>query len=330
MTFVTLRPARRGRPNRRLGVVFCQTMLLGTACEASQVRLGRSEVYGADASFPGDDDDGGEATLIDAGVEHSSSTPHPDTTDRDDAGALALEASVALPPDAVVDAGSGVTRDADSPNAQATADGSAADAAPDCAFSYAAGHGDLYVQYDVEREFSLRVRSELEPGLGELLYDPQDVCIVVPRRARQATVDFGGRPAGTQWEFMGVSAGEPFWLLPQVARADVPWFGTAAASVPPDVISTSALVAELMPPGDALPGAFAAWATDSFGSPQPILSTAMGLTRLVIPPGSHSHLNWSFSAPGRYDLAFKVMLVSDDGALSVTGREQTFRFEVEP
>lgn len=198
-----------------------------------------------------------------------------------------------------------------------------------CEFSYRSGHGDLYVEYSSKGGPSLRVRSELEPGAGELLYDPQRVCIEVPGSTFDATVEFGGRPETEAWDFLGIAEGEPFWFLPQVAQDEVPWFGVAAASAPSGLVGTNGLVLALVELSAPQGAAFAVWASDPFGNPKPILSSAAGLTETRVSPGSHAHFNWGFSTAGRYDITFGVH-AEQAGGTKLREAESVFRFQVLP
>jgi surface-anchored protein len=201
---------------------------------------------------------------------------------------------------------------------------------PNCPFVYREGHGDLFVDYQTNGGLSLALRSELEPGAGELLYDPTLVCIVVPASTHEQTVGFGGRPGGAAWDALGVGAGAPFWFLPQVAIAGVPWFGIApegvsAALFDPDVLTLELREAKA-PPG----GEFSAWSSNTFGQPTFAFSTAAAVSASPRIAGSHDHLSWGFTAAGEYELTFVAT-----AHLAATGERLesppvTFRFLVEP
>lgn len=211
----------------------------------------------------------------------------------------------------------------------ASKDTGTSDSGSDCLRFYRSGHGDLYVDHSPESGPSLWLRSELEPGAGELLYDPHEPCIEVSRATFEMTSDFGGRPAGEQWDFLGVAAAQPFWYLPQEPRAGVPWLGLAARAIPFEHPASEGFTLSLVdveaPPG----GVFSIWISDVFGEPIPLLSTREGPWELHVASGAHVHVNWGFSVAGRYDLGFRVEGASNDGGAPETA-SATFRFEVQP
>jgi anchored repeat ABC transporter substrate-binding protein len=74
------------------------------------------------------------------------------------------------------------------------------------------------------------------------------------------------------------------------------------------------------------PGRFYLYQTDTFGEPHVYFNTADGISSsdtLTLPHGSHTHLNWAFTAAGRYELTLKAELVS--GGPSV---EATYLFDI--
>lgn len=134
------------------------------------------------------------------------------------------------------------------------------------------------------------------------------------------------RPAAETWAFIGVDAGEPFWLLPAAQVEGLIWPGFAAertvlsllepyVETDPRVVSTPArwiaiTLESVTFHGDGT-GHVSKWVS-AFGETTVFWSTA-------IPPeegdrffqlaGGHSHVNWGFSHPGRYELVLRASTV---------------------
>ena len=137
------------------------------------------------------------------------------------------------------------------------------------------------------------------------------------------------RPAGSQFDFIGVAAGSPFYWLPQTQFGDpVLDLGTAAEDLTssqfgawdPDgagyngvnkavgrwVKFTLQGVTGLN--GGAALGTISAWSGDNNGTGTPglsqkLFSTLDGLDAtdaIIIGVGGHVHYNWGMSAPGYY------------------------------
>ena len=201
-----------------------------------------------------------------------------------------------------------------------------------CEYDYLQGHGDMYTTWTAERGLAMALRSELEPGKGELAYDPFEVCIHVPRSTYDEIVGFGGRPAGPGWDPVGVAEGQPFWYLPELPIEGTPWFGIAsdvspAGGVPVGVFGESlTLTIRVTPPADA---AFSAWGSvDDPEAPPFVFSTTAGLDTSELFTSSHRHLSWAFTRPGEY-----LVEASIAGELADSGERRasapvTYRFIV--
>jgi surface-anchored protein len=197
-----------------------------------------------------------------------------------------------------------------------------------CLYEYEEGHGDIFVD-DVEQEgLSLHVRSELESGEGELLYEPIQVCVHVPRAQYDTIVELGGRPSGAAWDFIGVAAGVPFWHLPQTHEPEVPFFGIAPESVPAGLFDTNHVTVTLErfegPPG----AHFSSWTTGAFGSPSPVFSTATDVLSSGRLAGSHAHMSWGFTEAGEYLATFSASGTRTSDGKHLQSPAKTFRFVV--
>ncbi|MDK3159440.1 choice-of-anchor M domain-containing protein [Kamptonema cortianum] len=126
------------------------------------------------------------------------------------------------------------------------------------------------------------------------------------------------RPAGAQWDFLGMAAGQNVWILPQSSDPSLPFLGVGAEDADP---FTFDIWNPLDPRGGADvngrwigleltsfsgPGHFSVWQTDA-GVPTAFMSTASALVggnRLFVQEVSHSHYNWGFSELGVYEIGF--------------------------
>lgn len=121
------------------------------------------------------------------------------------------------------------------------------------------------------------------------------------------------RPAGGQFNFLGVGPGQPVWVLPQIADPGLVFLGIGSEEVDPADF-TGDLTVEVL--GVRGPGAFSAWGTDAFGNPQVLFAGAAGFPQsFARPAGTHQHFNFALTAPGRYELDLRV-----SGRLAATGQ----------
>ncbi|THV29679.1 anchored repeat ABC transporter, substrate-binding protein [Glycomyces paridis] len=77
------------------------------------------------------------------------------------------------------------------------------------------------------------------------------------------------------------------------------------------------------------PGTVAMFLTDAFGTPEIYWNTADGIgadESITLPPAAHTHVNWTFTEPGVYELT-TAATVADDGTTAEIG-EATFTFAV--
>jgi surface-anchored protein len=142
----------------------------------------------------------------------------------------------------------------------------------------------------------------------------------------------GTRPAGTQWDFTGTTSGGSLWVLPKSQDVNLIFLGIGAEEVAPaDLAGTITLAFDsLSGPAGA---AFSMWDVDAFATPVPLVTSASGFgsvpNQITVVPGSHSHYNVGFTAPGLYDVTFtaSATLAAALGGGSVTGTA-TYSFGV--
>lgn len=136
----------------------------------------------------------------------------------------------------------------------------------------------------------------LDLDSGEVLPADEEISVGVaaarPVPAHAAFVDLLGE------------AGSTTWILPEVEHPELPWLGIGSLGLSS---ATFAGNLQLHLVGVDGPGDFAFFFTDPLGRPQPVMNSRDGVSesdRLSVPPASHIHGNWAFSAPGRYRLTF--------------------------
>lgn len=213
-----------------------------------------------------------------------------------------------------------------------TGDGTSCAPAP-CRYDYANGHGDMYTSWDATNGFTMALRSELEPGLGERAYAPFDVCIHVPHATYDDVVSIGGRPPGPGWDPVGVAEGVPFWYLSEVAIEGTPWFGVASDPSPaggvPIGIFTESLTLKLSVSGPP-DSAFSVWSSVSDPEAPPFLfSTSTSRSEAHVFTGSHAHLTWAFTKAGIYLVEATIRGTHADTGETESSAPATYRFIVE-
>jgi hypothetical protein len=123
------------------------------------------------------------------------------------------------------------------------------------------------------------------------------------------------RPAGTQWDFTGVAAGQPLYILPASPTTGLPYLGFSAEEHSFDVIYSL---------GTVTGGNMSAWIQDGFGTPTPLWSSVspgstVANNSLLIPAGSHSHVFLGFSQQGDFTAAITAVPEPTSMALAAFG-----------
>jgi surface-anchored protein len=181
-------------------------------------------------------------------------------------------------------------------------------------------------------------------------YTPANALFTVPNAA------IISRPAGSIYDFTGVSAGQNLYVLPQAQNPDLVFLGVSAAGVAPstqwdryNIASESGnrlvgtgrwlrlkLESVMDENGGVAPGQFSLW-QDGFSGPTPFMSTSNGIVNtgtatddsLWVIAGGHSHYNWAFSAPGTYKVRLRPSgyLNNNDDTTLGTFTESTQAFD---
>jgi hypothetical protein len=124
------------------------------------------------------------------------------------------------------------------------------------------------------------------------------------------------RPAGTNYDFVGVASGANMYLLPSSPLAGVPYLGFNGLSVPNGIFarylpadsrisSTNAYMKIQLVAMRSSSGGHASVYSIFSGNPRVWMATSNGIDStdaFYQTPGGHSHLNVAFSQPGTYEL----------------------------
>lgn len=189
-------------------------------------------------------------------------------------------------------------------------------------------HVDIGIDYTALGGWDLHIHDE-----DDLLeYAPDEAILGVGWQAEQP------RPAGAGFDFIGVSAGQPVWILPQIQDPALNFLGIGAEELDPDdllqawdpdgagpLASAKWLQIDLL--SVTGPGHFSLWtnsgSTVSFASADGIGSA----DRAFVLAGGHSHFNWTFTQPGTYAVELQVTSTLAGGGTS-TSAPATYTFSV--
>lgn len=192
---------------------------------------------------------------------------------------------------------------------------------------FSAGHGDIGVGYhdgEFEPHWHFGSNAVLNGVLtgGDVELEPGEAYARVPDPAI-------GRPAGAQWDFLGMNSGESLWFLPINEVANKPFLGLATEELEPSEWSTP-ITWTLLNVGSPAGAHFSIWEVDDFSNVIARMSTFVGgITsddKIEMGAGTHKHFGYGFSQLGVYDVTFQIT-----GTHAVDGfksSDATFRFVV--
>lgn len=191
-------------------------------------------------------------------------------------------------------------------------------------FIYTAGHGDIGLAYEdgaFEPHWHLHSDAVVNgsPLGSDGEFEAHEVLAYVPNPSI-------ARPAGSQWDFLGIAAGSPLWYLPQIEDSGKPFLGIASEELTGS--EWSSLTISLVSVNGPAGGHFSLWQDGLFG-PNVYMTTSNGIdgTDLyAMTPGGHAHFNYGFTEPGIYDVTFQWNgMHTSDGLISAS---ETFTFGV--
>ena len=181
------------------------------------------------------------------------------------------------------------------------------------------GHTDIGVAFE-GGEFDLHVHDEE----NDIEYHADEVMLAVGDDA--ATT----RPAGTQFDFIGVGNGSPIWLINQSSEVEgVPYLGLATEEIDDGVFVGDFVTMSLLAVNG--PGHVSLWKNE-IGGPEVAFATSDGITAqdaTTLLTGSHSHYNWAFTAPGRYEVTVQVTGTLVGNTTPINSGPVTYYFSVD-
>jgi surface-anchored protein len=192
---------------------------------------------------------------------------------------------------------------------------------------YTTGHGDVRVYYEAGE---LKIRYQLDYnslvdgvevgtyetgpqsfGLNGLVTYVPDVPIELP-------------PDLPAYDFLGASAGDPLWYIPEVQEDDRPWLGFSSQELSlddwigptiGDVPNYGLLGFDLVSVTGPADGYFSLFQTGPGGDPAVQFATLNGIDGADsygfgspfpgFPTSTHAHASWFFTKPGIYDVTLK-------------------------
>ncbi|HSH16091.1 MAG TPA: choice-of-anchor M domain-containing protein, partial [Verrucomicrobiae bacterium] len=148
-------------------------------------------------------------------------------------------------------------------------------------------------------------------------------AVLVARPPARALV-----PADEAFAFLG-HPGATIYILPQDETEGLLFPGIAADEIAPGEFVGETVNLQLASLDG--PGQLSLYATDAFGAPTVFWNSADGLSGADVFPaevGSHTHLNWAFTAPGVYRVGLKATGTLVAGNQPVESEVIEFSFEI--
>jgi surface-anchored protein len=191
---------------------------------------------------------------------------------------------------------------------------------------YTLGHGDVRAYYEGGE---LKLRYQLDYNavvggseVGTFETGPQsfglsELIVHIPNNPI-------GLPAGLpEYDFIGATAGDPLWYVPEVQEEDRPWLGFSSQElsvedwVGPSIgdVSNYGMLRLDLVSVTGPPGYFSLFQTGPGGEPLISFATSDGIDSTDIygsgssfpgfPTSTHTHASWFFTQPGFYDVTLK-------------------------
>ncbi len=198
-----------------------------------------------------------------------------------------------------------------------TITGQAAD--PGIAIALSEGDVDVGIAYE-DDEWEPHVHDEE----NEAEYEPDEAILHIRPEALTP------RPAGANFDFLGVAVGGSFYRLSAIPNPPVLYLGFGGEElVPGEFVNDEVTFRVLAVSG---PGHVSIW-DDSPGGPNVLVATTDGLTesdaRIVL-SGSHSHSNWGFTERGLYAITVQFSGTFVGSGEFSQSEPATYYFAVDP
>ena len=207
--------------------------------------------------------------------------------------------------------------------------------------AYTAGHGDIRLVYDqAAPSFSMVYAfdgSTVPVSLRNTTVAPGEIVTVVPNNQTAPSQNSLLRPAGSQWDFLGVPAGGRIWYLPATSTTGVPFLGVSAEGLGssanwqganPTILFSIVDVTQKPLPTSVV----SAWDFGGAGGTLRVLwstGTEPWTNAMNTFVGSHAHYNIGFSHQGTYQVQLQATGTRADGMV-VTSPPTAFTFQVVP
>jgi surface-anchored protein len=179
-------------------------------------------------------------------------------------------------------------------------------------------HTDVGVNYE-DGAWDLHVHAEAL----DLEFEPGEAVLGVDIAGALKTV-----PANPQFSFLG-SAGSPVWILPQAHDENLLFLGLGTEEMASGLFTGDQVTLSLKAVNG--PGTFSVYETSAFGVPTVFMNSGDGTAAgdsIALTAGGHRHVNWAFTAPGVYQVAFEGSGTLADGNVFTSSGDVTYTFAV--
>ena len=181
-------------------------------------------------------------------------------------------------------------------------------------------HVDIGVAFDLGA-FDLHIHDET----NDIEYAPDAAILGVGTAAYQLV------PNNPAYSFLGTPGVDSVWILPKVLQdPNLLYLGIGSDEITSGTLTGNQYTFSLVSVSNVNGGKFRLYDVDSFNVPTVVFNSGDGITgadSTTLPTGDHAHFNYTFSAPGQYDIAFKVDGLVGGNPVTQTA---TYTFDVVP
>lgn len=180
------------------------------------------------------------------------------------------------------------------------------------------GHADVGIAFEND-QFDLHIHNES----ADIEYAPDEAVLFVSKAAAVA------RPTSNDFAFIGVGSGATYYRLPQNPDSNLLFLGLGSEEIAAGTFEGG--VIELRLKSIQGPGDVSLWAAELAG-PVVKFASSDGITSddiVSLQEGSHSHFNWGFTKPGRYEVTIEAIATLAGQTAPVSSGDVTYQFQVE-
>ena len=180
------------------------------------------------------------------------------------------------------------------------------------------GHVDIGLAVE-DGEFEPHVHDEE----NDAEYAP-DEAVLTALPAAATTV-----PSDPALGFLG-APGDTTYVLPETQVPGLLWLGIGAEEIEAGVLVDDEFDMSIAAVDG--PGTFAMYTVDGLGAPTVLVDSSDGLpdTLADLASGVHSHVNYAFSAPGKYKVSLRFTGTLADGNVAMDSGPVVYTFDVKP